>query len=290
MDTNSITIFKVIISKATRDSDSYQWPDPEGIKPEAIKGHLSRMANQLEQQVKDAALDEKIRFSVANTMPIEDPTVSLAINMHCILSSLTLEQWRTIGENIKKSLKSLSSKVNTLAESNTHAFPQIIVKDPQQLDMISEKVDRKAITVSSGHEKIILKTLINLAQSNNTIKYEIDGAESILQTLPTVNSVTEGVKSITRVVYVTYYDYLNTKFGIVFKSKNIRILDVRCSGLAQKEKLYAAYKLKCEARVTFSTTIITKPNGKTEEKITEILEVIEIFEDKKCPLQKEIDF
>jgi hypothetical protein len=290
MSINSITVIKVIVSKATCNNDFYQWEDPKDLKREAVKSYLNKIANHLEKQTKACGHSEKISFSVANTMPIADPTVSLAINMHCTLSSLTLEQWVTIGENIKRSLENLFSKINKLAASNTHVFPHIIVKDPMQMSMLSEKINNKAIAVASEQEKGILRNLINLAQSNNIIKYEINGAESSLQTLPIIVSEIDVGEPINTVVYVTYYDYLNKKFGIVIKSKNKRIVELTCRLLAQREKLYIAYKLKCEVRVELSTEIVKKDNGKTEEKVTGILKVIEMSEDKKCPLQEEFDF
>ena len=289
MNDNSLIVLDKILTEASSDRDSYKWTAPSETEVAVQKNCLVQIANHLQQEEKGSAHAEKITFSVVYRLSIKDQTVSLSIIMHGTLGSMTLEQWKMRGSEIKKSLADPISKVNKLAESDALTFPQIIVADPLQTNMINESVDDNICTVASKHKKGVLEGFINLSQLQHSNRYRIDGVESILGSLPRVIRAPDKVSEITRVVYVTYYDYLITTWGICLISKNIRIKEIMCNDSAQEEKLYAAYKLGCEARIRFATVIKTI-NGRSKEMITEILEVIAIFEDKKCPSQRIFDF
>ncbi|MFT6905246.1 MAG: hypothetical protein ACJAS1_001900 [Oleiphilaceae bacterium] len=279
------TIFKVTMSKVSYNNNSYDWRDPDGMNREKIKGELTDIARQLTGHVKETIPDEKISFLVTNTMPVEEPTVSLAINMQGTLNLITAEQWANLGNDITKMLTGLISKVNKLAELNTLTFPEIIVEDAQQLNLISEEVSDTSILVSSEREKAILKPVINLAQSNQSINYEINGVQSSLKIVPEGVTVKKAGPTVVRNVYVTYFDFLKPKFGIYRTLDAVRMVEVSCTGPEQEEKLQKAYELKCEAQVMFATEIKTNGKGKIEEKLTEIIEVLEIYEDRRCPVQ-----
>jgi hypothetical protein len=289
MGITTLKIFNVIVGKASLNNKLYQWNEPLGKDRETKKNQLCRIASNLQKYVQQNVPDEKIDFLVTNTMPIREPNVSLAINMKCTLNLLTVEQWIGLGEDIKNMMKELITEVNELAQLEIHTIPQIVVKDAQQLNLISEEVVGNAVYVSSEQGKAILGELITLAQSNMSIDYEMDGDALKIRPLPVVMSVKEVGTPTTRDVYVSYSDFLTDKFGIYLKSSNRRMVDVSCKALTQREKLCVANKKRCEARVVFAAEVIRKPNGKTEERITDIIEVLEIFEDKLCPIQNEID-
>jgi hypothetical protein len=282
------TIFKVTMSKVSYNNNSYDWTDPDGMNREKIKRELTDIARQLTEHAKETVPDEQISFVVTNTMPVEEPTVSLAINMQGTLNLLTAEQWANLGNDITKLLTRLISEVNKLAESNTLTFPEIIVKDAQQLNLISEEVSDRSILVSSEREKAILEPLINLAKSNQSINYEINGVQSSLKIVPEGVTVKKAGPTAVRNVYITYFDYLKLKFGIFRTLDGIRMIEVSCTGPVQEEKLQIAYELKCEVQVKFATEIKTNRKGKIEEKLTEIIEVLEIYEDSRCPVQNQI--
>jgi hypothetical protein len=284
MNNNSLILFEKILTEASSDHDSYEWTVPSETEVTVEMNCLAQIANHLQKEEKGSGHGEKINFSVVHRLSNEDQTVTLSIKMHGTLGSLTLEQWKMRGSEIKKSLTDPISKVKRLAESDALTFPQIIVADLLQTNMINESIDDNICTVASKHKKGILECFINLSQLGHSTRYRIDGVEYTLGSLPQVIRTPDKVSEITRVVYVTYFDYLITTWGICLISKNKRIKEITCNDSTQEEKLYAAYRLGCEARIRFATVIKTV-NGRPKEVITEILEVIEIFEDKKCPSQ-----
>jgi hypothetical protein len=277
-------------NKSVEAENSLYWSVAEDSRLRPVISSLNKIATLLQKHVASLDLNEKIEFSVKHKAVNTDLDVCLAICVKCQLRSMTMEQFQIFIDDIQRSQKSVLEQVDILGKNDTYKIPQVIISDGQQYDMTSEEFDSDAITVRSKLEKDIFDLAVKISQSNAGLKYKIDGSESRLANLPITVKAVEPSEPIVERVYVSYFDYVKSFSCVVFLSNGKRIRELRCDDPTQRRKLEAASKLKCEVDVRFATEVIKVGGEKPKTQITEILEVVEIYEDKKYPEQDELDF
>lgn len=287
--TSSIYVTAIKISKAVLVNESFEWSISAGDSSDRVKTHLNNITEQLQKLSGHLDVEEKITVSLIAALNVAGQDVLLAVKVECELRKITLEQFQNLGSDLKEKLSVLFAKSNQLADSDTCKLPQVIVMNEQLFDMTSEELDGQAIAVKTSFEKNIFYEVVKLAQLNKGLKYKIDGVEARLKQLPVSIPVVEAGKPIVQRVYVSYHDYVKLLGCVVFLSNGKRIRDLRCDDQNERQKLEKASKLECEVDVRFATEVIKRGSNKSKTRITKILEVLEIYEDRKYPKQQSFE-